>query len=237
MPVDISSAKDFVNSKSMITPGLAGGLVMFLANALIGAFNMDVYRSFFVLALSFLIGAVVFADDKVGFLLRSVLYIINSLIIFSVAMGTNSIGKKAEDATQQQINSVIQPISEIETEDLSLFRFAQYTPIDSNKIKLDLLHKQIKTISNSILLVQDELVKNQRVYNDPSHKLNTLVGINDNLLTIKRGIERTPVLSNTNFIKVQSEVAEVHHNVQTMQRALLLEKKQNPKQKFFKDWN
>jgi hypothetical protein len=225
--------KDFVNSKSMVTPGFAGGLVMLLANSLIGAFDLVAYRSFFVLGLSFLVGVVVFIDTQVRPGVRFALYVINSLVVFSVAMGTNSVANQAEEATMPSIGTAIKPIAKIE----SAFRLTQTLPADSNKVRLQILRDQIKTISNAILLVQGDLVKNQKRYTNPQNKLDSLVRINDELVSIHRKMQATKEFSNVSFIKAQVEMQAVQRNVQAMQKSLLVEKEKRPREGFFKDWN
>jgi hypothetical protein len=80
---------DFLNPASMLTPGLAGALTMMISNALFHAFGFN--AAYAALALSFLLGTIVWVATA-AFLARCIYYIFNSLIIFSVAFGTNSFG-------------------------------------------------------------------------------------------------------------------------------------------------
>lgn len=73
----------------MLTPGLAGALTMMISNALFHAFNLN--AAYTALALSFLLGTIVWAATA-ALLARCIYYVFNSLIIFSVAFGTNSFG-------------------------------------------------------------------------------------------------------------------------------------------------
>ena len=82
--------KEFLNAKSMLTPGVAGLIAMLITNSLHTQFGMP--SRWIALALSFVIGALVFADAATKLLPRVVLYIINSLIIFSIAVGSNVAG-------------------------------------------------------------------------------------------------------------------------------------------------
>jgi hypothetical protein len=80
---------DFLNPASMLTPGLAGALTMMISNALFHAFGLN--AAYTALALSFLLGLIVWAAAA-ALLARCIYYVFNSLIIFSVAFGTNSFG-------------------------------------------------------------------------------------------------------------------------------------------------
>ena len=81
----------FLNPASMLTPGLAGGMTMLITNAIASQFTLP--AKFVALAISFTFGLLVLAGPKVKVWQRIVYYILNSLIIFSVAMGSNHLGK------------------------------------------------------------------------------------------------------------------------------------------------
>jgi hypothetical protein len=85
-------ASDFLNPASMLTPGLAGAVAMMITNALSSAFDFN--PPYTALGLSFLLGTIVWVSD-VRFVARCVYYLLNSLIIFSVAFGTNTIGERS----------------------------------------------------------------------------------------------------------------------------------------------
>lgn len=74
----------------MLTPGVAGALTMMITNTL--AVNFDAPRAWTGLGLSFVFGLLVLISNK-SLLLKLVFYILNSLVIFCVAMGTNSLGQ------------------------------------------------------------------------------------------------------------------------------------------------
>jgi hypothetical protein len=93
---------DFVNPKSMMTPGAAGALVMFLSNAVCFQFP-DVEARWLALGLSFVIGALVVAATKPKVLAAAGFWLVNSLVIFAVAVG--SAGEAAK-ATSQPAGSV-----------------------------------------------------------------------------------------------------------------------------------
>lgn len=85
--------KEFLNAKSMLTPGVAGLIAMLITNALQTQFGTP--ARWVAIVLSFLIGSLVFADTVTRLPQRIVLYVINSLIIFSIAVGANTAGAVA----------------------------------------------------------------------------------------------------------------------------------------------
>jgi len=74
----------------MVTPGAAGSATTILTATLSVQFNMT--PSTTALVISFLFGALTFVDKTVPFLQRIIFYVINSITIFSVAMGVNYAG-------------------------------------------------------------------------------------------------------------------------------------------------
>ena len=99
--------EEFLQPKAMLTPGIAGGVTMLIANALWVAFSLP--PRWTSLALSFLLGLLVFvATTRVPVWQRAVYYLLNSLIIFSVSIGTNYVGVGATRPPTQQ-TSTVQP--------------------------------------------------------------------------------------------------------------------------------
>jgi hypothetical protein len=86
---------DFFNAKAALTPGAAGATTMVLTSTLAGAFGLP--PSATALVISLLIGLcwVVMTDTPVPWAQKIVLYLVNSLTIFSVAYGLNSAGLQA----------------------------------------------------------------------------------------------------------------------------------------------
>jgi hypothetical protein len=72
----------------MLTPGVAGSVTMMITNAL--AVNFDAPRAMTGLVISFVCGLLVLAAVK-DVLVKVVLYVLNSLVIFCVAIGANGI--------------------------------------------------------------------------------------------------------------------------------------------------
>ena len=97
---------EFLNPKSMLTPGICGALVMTITNAVGTSFGVvGVGRTVMSLALSFLIGTLVFAATTKSIGQKLVFYVLNSLIIFSTAAGTNSAGQAAVSASSPAASS------------------------------------------------------------------------------------------------------------------------------------
>jgi hypothetical protein len=85
-PIQMS---DFMNPSSMMTPGVLGGLVMTLSNTFYGMFALEPRWS--ALILSFLCGLIVF-NSAVPKARAIIFYLLNSLIILSMANGANALG-------------------------------------------------------------------------------------------------------------------------------------------------
>jgi hypothetical protein len=81
--------QQFLTPEAMLTPGVAGSLTMMIANAL--AVNFNAPRAWAGLLLSFLFGLLVLVSAK-SLLQKSVFYVLNSLVIFCVALGANGLG-------------------------------------------------------------------------------------------------------------------------------------------------
>lgn len=82
----------------MATPGVAGALVTFLSNTAFTQFGWP--SKWCALALSFLLGLLVFVGTDAAFWQKGLLYFLNSAIIFSVAVGANQAGAGLTGATK-----------------------------------------------------------------------------------------------------------------------------------------
>src|SRR5437763_11205169 len=87
------SLKEFLNPHSMLTPGACGGITMLITNTLAAQFGAP--PNYTGLMISFLFGLIVFAATLTTLWLRLVFWVLNSLIIFSIALGTNQTGVRA----------------------------------------------------------------------------------------------------------------------------------------------
>lgn len=86
-----SAIGEFLQPKAMLTPGIAGGLTTLVTNALTSQFGL--WPNYTGLAISFLFGLIVFqAAIAIPFMHKIAYYFLNSLVIFSVAMGANQTG-------------------------------------------------------------------------------------------------------------------------------------------------
>ena len=99
-----AKVEEFLQPKAMLTPGIAGGVTMLIANALWVAFSLP--PRWTSLVLSLLLGLLVFVATKVPLWQRAVYYLVNSLIIFSVSIGTNYVGVGLTHPPAHQSNAV-----------------------------------------------------------------------------------------------------------------------------------
>ena len=117
--------EEFLNPASMVTPGVAGSLTMIITNALSLQFGFT--ASWTGLVVSFLCGTLVFVSS-VGLAKKLVFYVLNSLIIFSVAAGTTGF---AASATQRaDWNLGLSPAHAAAPEPAEARQIAQAQPAD-----------------------------------------------------------------------------------------------------------
>lgn len=124
--------QDFLNPRSMITPGAAGGIVMMIGNTLWFQFGLDPKWS--GLGISLLFGLLVLTGPAMPIWQRGVYYILNSLIVFTMAVGASNFGAAAATTT-----AALQPspewraertLAEIPRHDFALFRAAHAQSLD-----------------------------------------------------------------------------------------------------------
>ena len=84
---------DFLKPESMVTPGVAGGITMMISNTLWVHFGLE--QRWTALLISFAFGLLVFVAKHLPIWQRVIYYTINSLIVFSVAAGSNYVGHKS----------------------------------------------------------------------------------------------------------------------------------------------
>lgn len=87
--------KDFVNPRSMLTPGVAGSLVMLIANTLWVQFIVP--QKWSALLLSFLLIIPIVIKYPTSLFEKIIYFIFNGLIIFALAINTNFAGGKIAD--------------------------------------------------------------------------------------------------------------------------------------------
>ncbi|MGD9949518.1 MAG: hypothetical protein AB7U29_13725 [Desulfobulbus sp.] len=98
---------EFLNPKSMLTPGVAGALMMFLVNG-IGCQFPELPMRYMALIISFLIGSVVWFSELEGrapMVQKGIYWVLNSLVIFVVGFGTANL---AADATSNPVGKTPQ---------------------------------------------------------------------------------------------------------------------------------
>jgi len=81
---------NFMSSKAMITPGVAGSATTMITGTLVSTFGFP--GAVTALAISFLFGLMVLADKTITLTYKFIFYIIGSMTIFSVAVGLNQAG-------------------------------------------------------------------------------------------------------------------------------------------------
>jgi hypothetical protein len=99
--------QEFLNPKSMATPGVAGTLMMFLVNGLTHPFP-ELSARYTALAISFLIGTFVFFSQELkdsNSFAKGTLWIVNSLIVFVIGFGTTYLGASAD--VQASLPSIV----------------------------------------------------------------------------------------------------------------------------------
>lgn len=99
---------EFLNPKSMVTPGIAGGITMLIANSV--ATQFEIPQKYIALAISALFSILVIKNSKLPRVEGAVYFILNSLLIFSVAVGTNSLGSATANAADTEAKRFAPPI-------------------------------------------------------------------------------------------------------------------------------
>ena len=78
---------DFLSPKASLTPAAAGAIVLLITNTLGAVFGLP--QAWTALALSGLIGLLIVARFQATFVIRAGYWVVNSLTIFAIALGTN----------------------------------------------------------------------------------------------------------------------------------------------------
>lgn len=89
----MATTKEFLNPSSMMTPGVAGAVTMTVANTVTLQFGLtEPWPATVALIVSFLFGLLVLTAEAMPAWRKLAYYVANSLIIFTVAVGTNTLG-------------------------------------------------------------------------------------------------------------------------------------------------
>lgn len=81
---------EFLKSKAMMTPGVAGAVTTMITGTLVSQFGLP--GNWTGLVVSLLLGLVVWVDKSVAVYHRIIYYLINSMTIYAVAIGVNTAG-------------------------------------------------------------------------------------------------------------------------------------------------
>ena len=91
---ETKTVKEFLSSKSVLTPGIAGAITMLITATLSSQFGAP--AKWTCLAISGLLGlGIALKDAELSASLRVIFFVLNSLVIFSVAVGVNATGTAA----------------------------------------------------------------------------------------------------------------------------------------------
>ena len=92
--------KEFLNPHSMLTPGFAGGMTMGITNTMATQFEFfDPWRAVVALIISCLFGLLAVMVKAMPYGQRLIYGVLNSLIIFTVAVGSNTLGRVTDDSS------------------------------------------------------------------------------------------------------------------------------------------
>jgi len=98
-----TTTNDFFDPRSMLTPGVAGAFTMMITNA--AAANLGLPPGYSALAISALLALVVFLRAKQGRWYQRVLcMVLNSAVIFAMAVGTNQAGAAIAKSSAQPVS-------------------------------------------------------------------------------------------------------------------------------------
>ena len=141
-------SNEFLNPKSMVTPGAAGGVLVFLVNAICYSFP-EIEPRYCALALSFVLGTLVFKATGLKVIEKSAYWVVNSLIIFAMGMGTANL---ASSVPEQLVASNVEEIGSV----INLFVPAAHAdPTDTTDNNLTELEKLKIENEKLKLLIED----------------------------------------------------------------------------------
>lgn len=91
------AVSEFLNPKSMITPGLAGALTMAIANTVYSNFGLQ--RPYIALTVAALFAVLAVGVAAMPFWQKPVYFLLNTLIVFTMALGANTAGDEMAKPT------------------------------------------------------------------------------------------------------------------------------------------
>ena len=144
----MNMSKEFLQPNSMLTPGIAGGVVTLIANTLWVQFALP--AKWVALTISVIISFIVIKEVTGNLYLKATYLVLNALIIFSVSMGANKAGNELASNTGDQ-----------ETTSLSLISNA-YAGVDNSICEnyideILLLEKELVFVKSELVLSKTEM--------------------------------------------------------------------------------
>lgn len=205
--------EEFINPKSMMTPGIAGGIVTLISNTL--WFHFELPAKWVALFLSVLIGVLIIRELVEKIPLKLLYLILNSLIIFSVSMGANTAGKNIEKNSKDKMSGMIKLVVS------NAYAGAEESECDSYIDEIvELKEKNKRTVS---MLENFQAAYSEKSIENNSHKLvatennylkselhetiNKLNIAEKNIITLQDNI----LISNQAYVKSSSESRSFFH--------------------------
>jgi hypothetical protein len=183
--------KEFLNPRSMLTPGVAGSMVMVIANTLWVEFMVP--QKWTALILSFLLILPILIQFSAHFFEKIIYFTFNGLIVFALSVNTNFAGKQLQGIVVNDINNNKNIVSNQQTP--IIFRkliSSAFLDKDNtshrdtiNHIQLVANDKTITTNTNSSTTTTTEVVKENKKP-DSSNTENKIKNNNQNKNQKKR---------------------------------------------------
>jgi hypothetical protein len=154
----------------MVTPGLAGGITMLITNTVWVQFGLEPRWTGLAISslLSFLVLAALAETNKPPVWQQGIYFCLNTLIIFSVAAGGNTIGRRVTSTVSalQAITSTLGiPISTAHAQESS-----------SSPVTVEQLEEKIKQIEERLQQVEQQRLEATEVLLNEVRKLQQMVG-------------------------------------------------------------
>ena len=227
---------DFLKPESMLTPGMAGGMAMMITNTLYVNFGLT--QKFTCLIISFVLGMLVFASHEKKIHKKAIYYLLNSLIIFSMAVGTNSVGVKLATADVSFMNDmnfsfIPDAVADVEVPsnsvDLSQMVIGEYSPdLDSNQIN------ELRNYEKKLIDKNNKTKESFRVSLDNERLINEIVdSLDKNVVLELRSIER--LMIKNKFKKIDVTIKELER-VRKEESVKVEASNSKPKRRFFGGW-
>jgi len=89
---------EFIKSKPMLASGILGATTTMITGAMASQFGLP--GNITALVVSFILCTLVFTDQSLPYLQRGIFYFINSMIVFTTAVGINAAGVAATQTSQ-----------------------------------------------------------------------------------------------------------------------------------------